>query len=88
MLFNASDSVMDVRNLPSRRAILVRVVAPLRELLERLRFFKCGEVLPLHVLDQSELNLGVARQPFDDRDLAEASLHRRMVAGLSRIMRL
>ena len=85
MLFNASDSVMDVRDLPSRRAIvLVRVVAPLRELLERLRFFKCSEVLPLQVLNQGELNdLGVACQPFDDRNLAETGLHRRMVPALT-----
>ena len=58
-----SDSVIAVRDFPSLRARSSwRVPALLLKLLERLGFFKCGQVLALQVLDQRQFHdLGVVR---------------------------
>ena len=85
MLFSDSDSVIDVRDFPSRlRHVLVRVAAPRRQRLQRLGLFERRQVLALDVLDQRDLDdLVVVDLADDDRDLAQADLHGRLVAALA-----
>ena len=61
------------------------VVAPVCELLQRLRLFERRQILPLQVFDQGQLqHLGIARHSLDDRQLPESRLDRGVIAAFSR----
>ena len=81
MAARASDSVIDGPRLPQPLGqVLVGIAASVGQAPERLRLFERAEILPLDVLDERDLdNLVVIDVPDDDRQLAEADLHRRLV---------
>ena len=82
---SASDSVIDVRDFPSRlRQVLVRVAAAVGQAVQRFRLLERRQILALQVLDQRELDdLGVVDLADDHRQLAQAGPHRRLVAALA-----